>query len=91
MILEPNYKSEHIVKDILKKYLALLGSVIYALLIVNIITNHTYTGFFYYAFLILHSISFCAGLFIFFNPSKNNCIRYSWNMLSSCPCFFQNG
>ena len=70
MVLEINYKSEHIVKDILKKYLALLGSVIYALLIVNIITNHTYTGFFYYAFLILHSISICAGLFIFFNPSK---------------------
>ena len=58
-------------KDLLKKYLPLFGVVLFPLLIINLLINHTYTGFFYYTFLVLHSLAFCASVFLFFNPTKS--------------------
>lgn len=58
-------------KSFFKKYLPLLGALIFSVLIVNLIINRQYTGFFYYAFLTLHALTILVNIFLFFKPTKS--------------------
>ena len=60
-----------ILKSFIKKYLPLLGALIFIVLIVNLIINRQYAGFFYYAFLVLHTITVFVNIFLFFRPTKS--------------------
>ena len=78
-------------KSFFKKYLPLFSALIFTVLIVNLIINRQYTGFFYYAFLILHTLTILVNIFLFFRPSKSILygvigIFYKKNDIEACSC-----